>query len=177
MTNPPGPADWREPLKRRIVWMAGCLALWVAGIETRLVYLQVFARADLVARAERQQERTQPSPAKRGDILDRRGRVLATSVMMVCVAVVADLMGIFGGLFTSKFFLGIGYTQYIQHTFDAVKVRDFVTGLIKAGCFGTLISGIACYLGLGVTGGAQGVGVATTRTVVLTIVAILIRKR
>jgi cell division protein FtsI (penicillin-binding protein 3) len=80
MTNPPGPADWRVPLKRRIVWMAGCLAFWVACIETRLVYLQVFARADLVARAERQQERTQPSPAKRGDILDRRGRVLATSV-------------------------------------------------------------------------------------------------
>jgi len=101
-------------------------------------------------------------------------RVLATSVMMVCVAVVADLMGIFGGLFTSKFFLGIGYTQYIQHTFDAVKIRDFVTGLIKAGFFGTLISGIACYLGLGVTGGAQGVGVATTRTVVLTIVALII---
>ena len=40
----------------------------------------MFERADLVARAERQQERTLPSPAKRGDILDRRGRVLATSV-------------------------------------------------------------------------------------------------
>src|SRR4029453_11851097 len=64
----------------RIVWMAGCLAFWVACIETRLVYLQVFTRADLVARAERQQERTPPSPARRGDILDRRGRVLATSV-------------------------------------------------------------------------------------------------
>jgi phospholipid/cholesterol/gamma-HCH transport system permease protein len=101
-------------------------------------------------------------------------RVAATSVMMVCVAVIADLMGIFGGLFTCKFFLGIGYSQYLQHTFDAVKVRDFTTGLIKAGCFGTLISGIACYLGLGVTGGAQGVGVATTRTVVLTIVALII---
>ena len=56
------------------------LALWVAGIEARLVYLQVFERADLVARAERQQMRTTSSPAKRGDILDRRGRVLATSV-------------------------------------------------------------------------------------------------
>jgi phospholipid/cholesterol/gamma-HCH transport system permease protein len=101
-------------------------------------------------------------------------RVLATTVMMVCVAVVADLMGVLGGLMVSKFFLGIGYSQYIQHTFDAVKIRDFATGLIKAGCFGTLISGIACYLGLGVTGGAQGVGVATTRTVVLTIVALII---
>jgi len=55
-----------------------------------------------------------------------------------------------------------------------VKLQDFITGLIKAGVFGTLISGIACFLGLGVTGGAQGVGVATTRTVVLTIVALII---
>ena len=68
---------------------------------------------------------------------------------------------------------GIGAVQYLDHTFDAIKVRDFVTGLIKAGVFGALISGLACYLGLGVTGGAQGVGVATTRTVVLTIVALI----
>ena len=93
MTNPPGPADWRVPLKRRIVWLAGCLAFWVACIETRLVYLQVFARADLVARAERQQERTQPSPAKRGDILDRRGRVLATSVDADTIYAVPSAIG------------------------------------------------------------------------------------
>jgi phospholipid/cholesterol/gamma-HCH transport system permease protein len=100
-------------------------------------------------------------------------RVLATTVMMVCVAVIADLLGVFGGLVVGKTFLGIGFSQYIQHTFDAVKLKDFLTGLVKAGVFGTLISGIACFLGLGVTGGAQGVGVATTRTVVLTIVALI----
>jgi phospholipid/cholesterol/gamma-HCH transport system permease protein len=53
-------------------------------------------------------------------------------------------------------------------------MQDFLTGLVKAGVFGALISGLACYLGLGVTGGAQGVGVATTRTVVLTIVALIL---
>jgi phospholipid/cholesterol/gamma-HCH transport system permease protein len=100
-------------------------------------------------------------------------RVVATIVMMICVAVVADLLGITGGLVVGKTFLGIGFSQYFQHTFDAVKLKDFITGLVKAGVFGTLISGIACYLGLSVTGGAQGVGVATTRTVVLTIVALI----
>ena len=80
MMKPPEPIDWRVTLHRRIRAVAIVLALWVAVIETRLVYLQVFERADLAARAERQQERTQPSPAKRGDILDRRGHVLATSV-------------------------------------------------------------------------------------------------
>ncbi len=100
-------------------------------------------------------------------------RVIGTSIMMVFVAVVGDLLGILGGMMVSKFFLHINFTQYLKHTFDIVKERDFITGLIKAGCFGTLISGIACYLGLNVTGGAQGVGVATTRTVVLTIVALI----
>jgi phospholipid/cholesterol/gamma-HCH transport system permease protein len=101
-------------------------------------------------------------------------RVLATTVMMVCVAVVADLTGIAGGLTVSNLFMGISTRQYLQHTFERIEVRDFITGLIKAGVFGTLISGQACYLGLGVTGGAQGVGVATTRTVVLTIVALIL---
>src|SRR3954468_23846555 len=72
--------DWRPILKRRVAIVAVLLGLWVAGIEAKLVYLQVYDHADLVARAERQQERTQAAPAKRGEILDRRGRVLATSV-------------------------------------------------------------------------------------------------
>jgi cell division protein FtsI (penicillin-binding protein 3) len=71
---------WRATLRRRLVVVAAVLGLWVTAIETRLVYLQIFERADLLARAERQQERTQSVPAKRGDILDRRGRVMATSV-------------------------------------------------------------------------------------------------
>ena len=80
MMKAPAPNDWRVTLGKRIGAVAIMLATWAVGIETRLVYLQVFARADLAARAERPQERTQPSPAKRGDILDRRGHVLATSV-------------------------------------------------------------------------------------------------
>jgi phospholipid/cholesterol/gamma-HCH transport system permease protein len=100
-------------------------------------------------------------------------RVIATTIMMVCVAVVGDLTGVFGGLFVAKTLLGIDASQYLNRTFEAIKVRDFVTGLFKSGVFGALISSLACYLGLGVTGGAQGVGVATTRTVVLTIVALI----
>ena len=76
----PAAADWRVTLRRRLAVVAGLTAFWVVGIEVRLVFLQIVERPDLVARAERQQERTQLSPAKRGDILDRRGRVLAMSV-------------------------------------------------------------------------------------------------
>lgn len=100
-------------------------------------------------------------------------RVLATTVMMVCLAVVADIMGALGGMLVSRFFIGIDLHQYIDRTFSAVNLKDFTTGLVKAAVFGVIVSSLACYLGLKVTGGAQGVGVATTRTVVLTIVALI----
>jgi phospholipid/cholesterol/gamma-HCH transport system permease protein len=100
-------------------------------------------------------------------------RVIATTVMMICVAIVADLMGVFGGMIVATGVLGLSANGYMFHTFNAIHVDDFTTGLFKAGVFGALISALACYLGLSVTGGAQGVGVATTRTVVLTIVALI----
>ncbi len=100
-------------------------------------------------------------------------RVLATTIMMICIAVVGDFAGGIGGLATAGCFLGISPDLYVHHTFDALKLKDFVTGLIKAGVFGMLISAMACRLGLSVTGGAEGVGVATTKTVVYTIVALI----
>ncbi len=80
--------------------------------------------------------------------------------MMICIATIGDLAGVLGGLFVSRTMLGIGTTMYIQHTFDILTVKGFVTGLVKAGVFGVLISGLACHLGLSVTGGAFGVGVS-----------------
>ena len=74
------PSDWRATLKRRTLVAAALLGIWAAGIEARLVHLQVVRHGDLVARAERQQLGTSEAPAKRGDIVDRRGHVLATSV-------------------------------------------------------------------------------------------------
>ncbi len=59
---------------------AGVLAFWVLGIEARLVMLQVVQYDELSARAERQQSETQKTPGKRGEIYDRKGRLLAYSV-------------------------------------------------------------------------------------------------
>jgi phospholipid/cholesterol/gamma-HCH transport system permease protein len=102
-------------------------------------------------------------------------RVIATTIMMVCIAMIADLVGVLGGMVTSYFVIHISAAQYLTHTFNTIlKTRDFYTGLIKSGVFGLIISSLACYLGLNVTGGAQGVGVATTRTVVLTIVGLIV---
>jgi cell division protein FtsI (penicillin-binding protein 3) len=71
---------WRTTLKRRLVVAAVGLFVWSAAIEARLVYLQIFRHADLVARAERQQLRTVAASGKRGEILDRQKHVLAYSV-------------------------------------------------------------------------------------------------
>ena len=100
-------------------------------------------------------------------------RVIATSVMMVCLAVVGDVTGVVGGMVVSKIAMGVSFSQYFHHTADELVLADFFSGLVKAGVFGATIAALACYLGLNVSGGAQGVGVATTRTVVLTIVALI----
>jgi phospholipid/cholesterol/gamma-HCH transport system permease protein len=100
-------------------------------------------------------------------------RVLATTVMTICIAIVGDIMGMVGGLVVAISFLNMGVRQYLTYTWAALTVQAFVTGLVKAGVFGVIISSLACFLGLRVTGGAQGVGVATTRTVVLTIVSLI----
>jgi len=71
---------WRQVVRRRVTVAAVLLGLWTAGIEVRLVDLQIIERAELTARADRQQQRTTVAPAKRGEILDRRGHVLAYSV-------------------------------------------------------------------------------------------------
>ncbi|NLX05367.1 MAG: ABC transporter permease [Phycisphaerae bacterium] len=100
-------------------------------------------------------------------------RFVATVFMLVCLAVISDVVGIIGGAGTSILMLGIDPHVYLQNTQDALVVRDFITGLVKAGVFGLLISLIACLKGLRVSGGAVGVGRATTDTVVLSIVSLI----
>ncbi len=101
-------------------------------------------------------------------------RTIATAIMTVCLAVVADYMGVIGGMVVAVNVQDLSIEGYIQRTIDAITLKDFGTGLVKAFVFGAIISGLACWLGLGVQGGAEGVGNATTRTVVLTIVALTI---
>jgi cell division protein FtsI (penicillin-binding protein 3) len=71
---------WRTTLTRRLSAAAAVFLIWSVAIEGRLIYFQVVEHDRLVAAAERQQSRTISAPAKRGDILDRRGRLLAYSV-------------------------------------------------------------------------------------------------
>jgi phospholipid/cholesterol/gamma-HCH transport system permease protein len=92
--------------------------------------------------------------------------------MTVCLAVIADVVGVLGGLVASYLASGFHPEAYLRSSLLAIRPLDFLTGLVKAGVFGALIALLACFLGLNVKNGAEGVGNATTRTVVLTIVAL-----
>ena len=71
---------WRSTLSTRVLTAAALFVLWTVGIQARLVYLQVIDHADMQARADRQHMRTITAPAKRGEIVDRNGQMLAYSV-------------------------------------------------------------------------------------------------
>ncbi len=71
---------WRATIRGRLLIGAVMFVVWAACIQARLLYLQVHKHHDLQARAENQSARTMDISAKRGDILDRNGRVLAYSV-------------------------------------------------------------------------------------------------
>lgn len=76
----PHPLAWRTTLQSRLMAVAILFAVWTVGIEARLLYLQILQHGELQTRADRQQLDTIDVPAKRGEILDRHGRVLAYSV-------------------------------------------------------------------------------------------------
>jgi cell division protein FtsI (penicillin-binding protein 3) len=76
----PDALAWRRTLQVRLTVTAVLFGLWGGVIEARLVWLQVIERAELTARAERQQMRTLEAVGERGEILDRNGHVLAYSV-------------------------------------------------------------------------------------------------
>ena len=73
-------SDWRATVQSRLMVTAVVFALWTIGIEARLLYLQVVRYDQMMARADSQQMRTVEAPAKRGDIVDRNGHLLAFSV-------------------------------------------------------------------------------------------------
>lgn len=101
-------------------------------------------------------------------------RLLATGLMMIALTVLADLAACAGGFVTARLALPpAAYQGYWQNIAVQLSNFDMLIGLAKAGMFGLLIALIACHEGLKVRGGAEGVGRATTMTVVYSIVALI----
>ncbi len=101
-------------------------------------------------------------------------RIFATLIMLPLLTAFADFVGILGGLVVSLVDIKMTFMTYIYQVQRSVSLTDFFGGIFKAVVFGFFISLIGCYNGLKVEGGAEGVGKATTRSVVASSVCVMI---
>ena len=102
-------------------------------------------------------------------------RVTASVVMMPLLVIMGDAVGIYGGYFVAVQLLGANPVAYLDNSFQFLHVGDdVVSGIIKAAVFGLVFSLTACIRGYNTTGGAEGVGRATTRAVVAGSLTVLV---
>jgi phospholipid/cholesterol/gamma-HCH transport system permease protein len=100
-------------------------------------------------------------------------RLIAGLTMLPLLVLIADIIGVFGGYVVSSYKLGFNPATYLKNTIDFVEPQDVISGLVKAGVFGFLVTLMGCYHGYNSRGGAQGVGAATTNAVVSASILIL----
>jgi len=93
-------------------------------------------------------------------------RVLVTMLALPMLTILADALGIFGGMVISQHEFNVDYHQYYTAVTQYVHLADMLDGLAKTVVFGFLIGVVGCYKGLETRGGTEGLGRATTGTVV-----------
>ena len=101
-------------------------------------------------------------------------KYLSMLVMMPCLTLISDFSGILGGGLFETYQLGQPLAQVLASTRDSLLMRDIWTGLIKSLVFGLIITKVGCYEGFSVRGGAEGVGKATTSSVVVSIFLVIL---
>jgi phospholipid/cholesterol/gamma-HCH transport system permease protein len=100
-------------------------------------------------------------------------RFLALAIMLPVLTVFAVFIGIVGGFLICNLKLSISSNMYWTMVVDSLAIKDIVTGLIKTAFFGMIIATVGCFEGLNVKGGADGVGRATTLSVVRSFILII----
>lgn len=101
-------------------------------------------------------------------------RFVALALMLPLLTIYADFFGIVGGYMVGVWKLNITHSMYVKMTFDPLAIKDVVTGLIKSFSFAGIICFISCFEGLETEGGAEGVGKATTASVVKSFILIIV---
>jgi len=100
-------------------------------------------------------------------------RIIAGTLVMPVLVLVADIIGVFGGFLVSVYKLDFNAASFLQNTVSALVAQDVISGLVKAAAFGFIVTLLGCYHGYNSRGGAQGVGKATTNAVVSASILIL----
>ena len=101
-------------------------------------------------------------------------RILACTLMMPVLAVGFAAIGLAGAYLIALTLLGLDHVAFLSRIETWVMPSDLLETIVKGTAFGLLIGSIACFKGFHATGGSRGVGLATTRTVVATSIAILL---
>jgi phospholipid/cholesterol/gamma-HCH transport system permease protein len=101
-------------------------------------------------------------------------RVGALVLALPMLTILADAVALFGGLLMSLFEIGQTRAYFLSHVFEALTVGDIASGVGKTVFFAFFIGTIACHNGIHARGGADGVGKATTHTVVLSSLSVII---
>ena len=101
-------------------------------------------------------------------------KYIAMVVMMPCLTLLSDMAGIVGGAVFGAGQLDQAFSMYATATSEALVMKDISTGLIKSVVFGAVITTVGCYEGFAVRGGAEGVGKATTSSVVVSIFSVIV---
>jgi len=101
-------------------------------------------------------------------------RLAALVLMLPVLTIFGILIGIFGGAAIANSLMDVDYQVFLQKGIDFLHYKDVLSGMTKSVVFAFLIAGISCYQGMNTTGGAEGVGKATIRAVVLSFLFVLI---
>jgi len=101
-------------------------------------------------------------------------RVLACMLTLPLLAIIADVLGILGGMLISEAQFGIPSLYFLETVKQSVLLSDVASGVSKTVFFGFAIGVIACHEGLNTTAGTVGVGLSTTRAVVMSSIAVLV---
>src|ERR1041385_344174 len=101
-------------------------------------------------------------------------RVVASIVMLPVLTMLANVIGVFGGYVVAVTSIGVSTHTYVSSLQNFFFLKDLSSGLIKSVFFGAIIGWMGCHYGFRTEGGAEGVGIATTRAVVSSCVLVLI---
>lgn len=100
-------------------------------------------------------------------------RLIALGIAGVLLTIYSDAIGILGGAFVAKARFNVDIEQFLQNGKDALKMKDVYGGLLKALVFNVTTASVACSQGLRASGGPEGVGRATLRSVVVSFILVL----
>ncbi len=101
-------------------------------------------------------------------------RLIALIFMLPLLTIAADIFGIIGGGIVASGIFNLPYNDYLNSVRTGITTQDIIGGIVKPLFFGLIIGSIACYKGLSTTGGTVGVGRATTNSVVIASIWVII---